>query len=252
MRERRGGYCFEQNLLLAAALRTLGAEVAPLLGRVVLGSTGAQDASQRPRTHLALRVAWEGEQRHADVGFGRGTLLEPLPFGRPDEVFEQSGWRFRVRIDHARLILQAATEAGWADQYVLDPELPPMIDVETSNWFAATHPTSPFSTGLLVSRNRADGSRLTLSDFGPLALIEDRPGASTTTPIERGAVPGLLQTRFGLPGFALHSGGRLVKAGQLSRSVAPERSAVSRLDTAGGTASALSTRPSSSPARWAR
>ncbi|MFZ9393865.1 MAG: arylamine N-acetyltransferase, partial [Ilumatobacteraceae bacterium] len=32
--DRRGGYCFEQNALLGAALRTLGFDVAPLLGRV--------------------------------------------------------------------------------------------------------------------------------------------------------------------------------------------------------------------------
>jgi N-hydroxyarylamine O-acetyltransferase len=33
--ERRGGYCFEQNLLLKSALEALGAEVETLLGRVL-------------------------------------------------------------------------------------------------------------------------------------------------------------------------------------------------------------------------
>ena len=34
VRDRRGGYCFEQNALLGAALRQLGFAVTPLIGRV--------------------------------------------------------------------------------------------------------------------------------------------------------------------------------------------------------------------------
>ena len=36
--ERRGGYCFEQNLLLKAALEALGAEVEMFLARVRVGA----------------------------------------------------------------------------------------------------------------------------------------------------------------------------------------------------------------------
>ena len=49
---RRGGYCFEHNLLLAAALGSMGGfEVAPMLARVRLGPRG----SPRPLNHLLLR-----------------------------------------------------------------------------------------------------------------------------------------------------------------------------------------------------
>src|ERR1700736_6596991 len=75
--ERRGGYCFEQNLLLKAALEALGAEVDLLLARVRVGAPGVT----RPRSHLVLRVRADGASWHADVGFGLGTLLDPLPFG---------------------------------------------------------------------------------------------------------------------------------------------------------------------------
>src|SRR2546423_1768964 len=50
---RRGGYCFEQNLLLKAALEALGAQVDLLLARV---RAGAAPGVTRPRTHLVLRV----------------------------------------------------------------------------------------------------------------------------------------------------------------------------------------------------
>ncbi|HWX52108.1 MAG TPA: arylamine N-acetyltransferase, partial [Solirubrobacteraceae bacterium] len=76
--ERRGGYCFEQNLLLKGALEALGAEVEPLLARVRLG---AQPGITRPRSHLLLRVDLDGQRWHADAGFGMGTPLEPLPYG---------------------------------------------------------------------------------------------------------------------------------------------------------------------------
>ena len=93
--ERRGGYCFEQNLLLAGALEALGADVDLYLARV---RYGAPAGVIRPRTHLVLGVHADGETWHADVGFGLGTLLEPLPFG-PGAEHEQPGGRFRVAQD---------------------------------------------------------------------------------------------------------------------------------------------------------
>jgi N-hydroxyarylamine O-acetyltransferase len=101
--ERRGGYCFEHNLLLKSALESLGAEVDLMLARV---RVGAPPGTIRPRTHLVLRVRAEGRVWHADVGFGSGTLLEPIPFG-PGEVHEQSGWKFRVVPEGEELVLPA-------------------------------------------------------------------------------------------------------------------------------------------------
>src|SRR3981081_2498478 len=49
VRERRGGYCLEHNLLLKAALEWLGAEVELLLARVRMG---AEPGAVRPRSHL--------------------------------------------------------------------------------------------------------------------------------------------------------------------------------------------------------
>jgi N-hydroxyarylamine O-acetyltransferase len=204
--QRRGGYCFEHNLLLALALQSLGAQVDLMLARVRYGrATGAV----RPRSHLVLRVHGEGRIWHADVGFGVGTLLEPIPFG-PGSVHDQSGWRFRVIQEGAELVLQGADRDGWADLYGLVPQPVPRVDVETSNWYASTHPHSPFVTGLVVSRNRADGTRVSLSDWGELALTEWTPTDSRAESIEREQVPRLLEAEFGLGGFGLDADGRLV------------------------------------------
>ena len=88
----RGGYCFEHNLLFKAALEAQGALVDMMLARV---RWGAPEATVRPLAHLVLRVRTGGHAWHADVGFGAGTLLEPIPFG-PGGPYEQRGWRFRV------------------------------------------------------------------------------------------------------------------------------------------------------------
>ncbi len=224
---RRGGYCFEQNLTLRAALEALGARVDLLLGRV---RAGAPPGVTRPRSHLVLRVHAEGGVWHADAGFGGGTLLEPIPFG-PGGVHEQSGWRYRVVQDGDELVLQTAdvlqatdrlqTADGlqsvdgttWIDLYGFVPEPAPFVDLETSNWFTSTHPRSPFVTRLSVSAHRCDGTRISLSDGDELALTEETPAGRKVTRVAWDTVPRVLEEHFGLTGFALDGAGRLVGAG---------------------------------------
>jgi len=197
VRRGRGGYCFEQNLLLKAALEGLGAQVEMLLARVRLGRPAGNPG---PRTHLVLRVRADGRDWHADVGFGRGTLLEPIPFG-PGGPYEQSGWSFRVVEDGPELVLQTVQGSDWVDVYGFVPEPVPMIDVELSNWFTSTHPRSPFVTGLIVVTQRLDGTRLILSDWQGLSLTEETPGGASVRPVGASEVDGLIEARFGLDGF---------------------------------------------------
>jgi N-hydroxyarylamine O-acetyltransferase len=207
--ERRGGYCFEHNLLFKGALEALGARVELLLARVRMG---AEPGVTRPRSHLLLHVEIDGGRWHADVGFGMGTPLEPLPFGPGDE-HDQSGWRFTVVADGDELVLQTADEGLQIDMYAFRTEAVPMVDVETSNWFTSTHPRSPFVSGLSVGIQDIDGARAWLSDWHGLALLERTPSGTKQTPVTIEEVPALLAERFGLEGFELDSDGRLVPAG---------------------------------------
>jgi N-hydroxyarylamine O-acetyltransferase len=207
--ERRGGYCFEQNLLLKGALEALGAEVEPMLARV---RWGAPPGTVRPAGHLVLRVRHEGATWLADVGFGAGAPFEPLPFvvGREQE---QAGWRFRLAEDRDELVLQCAGSDGWSDLYGFVPTPVPIVDIEISNWWVCTHPRSPFVTGLLIStRDDRDGSWVSLSDWsGELALTERTPARTDVTAAAREEIPALLEERFGLRGFALARDGRVVE-----------------------------------------
>lgn len=206
---RRGGYCFEQNLLLKAGLEALGAEVDLFLARVRFG---AEPGMIRPRTHLVLGVHAEGGTWHADVGFGSAGVLEPIPFG-PDGVYEQSGWRFRVVEDGPEWVLQLGQEDDWIDLYGFIPQPVPLVDVETSNWFTSTHPSSRFVTGLIAGLRDRDGALTQLSDWsGPLLLTERTPAQTNITEVPRDSVPNILAARLALPGFRLNSNGGLVLA----------------------------------------
>jgi N-hydroxyarylamine O-acetyltransferase len=206
--DRRGGYCFEHNLLLAAGLEHLGLLVEPMLARV---RAGGAPRERRPTGHLVLRVTDEQSRVwHADVGFGLGTLLDPIPFGAdPDTVHEQSGWRFRVLQDGAELVLQTDTPDGWSDVYGFQPQPVPRIDIEVSNWWICTNPASPFVSGLIAAINHSDGSREAIRDWtGPVIVSRATPNSAESAEQPRSAIPDTL-ARFGLPGFTLDSDGRV-------------------------------------------
>ena len=216
--ERRGGYCFEQNLLLKAALEALGAQVDMFLARMRLPrpedtpafpSRPAKADVVRPRSHLVLRVSENGKSWHADVGFARG-ILEPIPFG-PGPTQEQSGWSFRVVEDGSELVLQKLVGDEWADVYAFLPQPVPLIDVEVSNWWTSTHPRSLFVTGLIVGVRDDDGTGTLLYDWSELSLSEQTPAGTSVTPLQREAIPELLATRFSLPGYVLGADERLVR-----------------------------------------
>ncbi|HWD55792.1 MAG TPA: arylamine N-acetyltransferase [Acidimicrobiales bacterium] len=201
----RGGYCFEHNLLLGAALDSLdGFEVAPMLARVRLGPEG----SPRPLNHLLLRVSDRDGTWLADVGFGGGGLLDPLPFAAGPET-GQSGWRYRLVEQGPELVLQVFQDDAWTDMYGFVPEPAEAIDIAVNNWYTATHPESDFVKGIIVGRRFAERC-LSLFVFEQAVVVE-RPvgGASAVAEVARTDVPALLAERFGVRGVVVRDDGDL-------------------------------------------
>ena len=166
----RGGYCFEHNLLLAGALESLGGRtVEPMLARVRMGPEGAP----RALGHLLLRVTdRDGSVWLADVGFGGGGLLDPVPLAT-GVVTVQSGWRYRLVEDGPELVLQVHQDEAWSDMYGFVPEPVPHIDIAVQNWYTATHPESPFVTGIMAGWRTPE---LCLSLFAyEEAVLVERP-----------------------------------------------------------------------------
>ena len=156
VRTARGGYCYENVGLFAAALERLGFGVTGLHGRVSMGARG----SIRPATHALLRVTTADDHRVwlCDVGFGAGPLapLELVP-----GAVNTGDWRFRLErsrgdLDSELWIMHHFARDGWIDRYsfTLNPQYP--VDYAVGNHFVSTAPRSPFVTRPFVQRFRPD------------------------------------------------------------------------------------------------
>jgi N-hydroxyarylamine O-acetyltransferase len=135
---RRGGYCFEQNLLFSAVLQRLGFSVTQLAARVLY-----RNRRKLPRTHMLLLVDVEGAPWLADVGFGRDGLLLPVPFGS-GQVARQFAWAYRAVEAGGEWILQSLRNETWTDLYSFSLEPCLAVDFEPANHYTATHPDSRF------------------------------------------------------------------------------------------------------------
>jgi N-hydroxyarylamine O-acetyltransferase len=157
VRERRGGYCFEQNNLLAAALRALGFPVTRLMGRV-RWQVPAEVAT--PFTHLLLQVDVDGGSYLADAGFGSMSLFAPLAL---EFEREQTGSLEPRRLVQrgADVVQQARAGDTWGDVYQFRREAAPFIDCELGNWYTSTHPQSRFRQNLTLSL-AGEGRRTTV------------------------------------------------------------------------------------------
>jgi N-hydroxyarylamine O-acetyltransferase len=152
--ERRGGYCFEQNALLANVLTQLGFKIAPLLARVLWGR---DSDTPPPRTHMVLRVEIGADAWIADVGFGGVTLTAPLRLITGLAQHTPHG-TFRLA-DASREALNLEVQAldeSWTRIYRFDLQPVEWIDYETSNWYTSTAPDSIFLSNLIVCRVSSD------------------------------------------------------------------------------------------------
>ena len=163
---RRGGYCFEQNLLFSSVLQAFGFAVTQLAARVRRGH-----GVLLPRTHMMLQVEAGGRQWLADVGFGSDGLLLPVPLGG-GEISRQHGWTFRVVDEAGQRVLQSARGGAWEDLYAFTTEPQLRVDYELASHYTSTHPSSRFTQVATAQRIAAD-VRYTLRDRD---YSEDRAG----------------------------------------------------------------------------
>lgn len=191
--DRRGGYCFEQNILLLQVLQRLGFQAKAVSARVRL---------QRPRdfipprSHVFVQVDLNGERWLADVGVGGVSLTAAIALDVDGEQATPHEPRRIVR-ENGRFYHQIRFGDDWEDvcEFTLE-EMPP-VDRELANWFTSGHPQSHFRNRLIVARAAPDGTRLTLlnNEF----KIRKRDGhADTHTIASAGALLEILDQHFGL------------------------------------------------------
>jgi N-hydroxyarylamine O-acetyltransferase len=153
LRQRRGGWCFEQNLLLGDALRALGFPVVDLAARVVWGRAADVPA---PRTHRVLRVRAEQRDFIVDVGFGGQTLTGVLELG--SEAAQLTPHEpFRLRRLGEEQLMESQVAGEWLPMFRFDLQPQQPIDFEAANFQLVHDPQSHFTQGPRVSRVTPDG-----------------------------------------------------------------------------------------------
>jgi N-hydroxyarylamine O-acetyltransferase len=195
VRDGRGGYCYEQNLLFMHALTALGFAVKGLAARVLWNA--AVTASTPPRSHMLLLLDLEGQPYIADAGFGVMTLTGPL---RLAAGAEQATPHEPYRLQQAgeEYVLEARIRGDWKPLYrfgLVEQLLP---DYEVYNWYLSHHPESRFVTGLMAARAAADGRYTLLNNeftAHPLKGASERRVLATAAEL-REALTGPLRVKL--------------------------------------------------------
>jgi N-hydroxyarylamine O-acetyltransferase len=198
--QKRGGYCYEHNLLFKAVLESLGFQTKSLAARV---RWNVPDNISTPRSHMLLMVAVEGSAYLADTGFGGLTMTHPVAFrtGVPQET-PHGLYRLVQQGDAYRLEGKLGEE--WKVLYVFDLTEQILQDYEVSSWYLSHHPNSLFVRNLIAALPTDNGRHALMNNhysFYPLnGDPEHREIASAT------ALKDLLESQFliaasSVPGF---------------------------------------------------
>ncbi|HEV2686693.1 MAG TPA: arylamine N-acetyltransferase [Actinomycetota bacterium] len=145
----RGGYCFEQNTLFAGVLERLGYRLTRLGARV-----GSGDVRALKKTHMTLLVHLEEGDHIADVGFGAGELIEPMPFV-VDRPMTQYGRTFTL-IERDGLFTLREITVEPRDLYHFTLDEVSDADRVVANHYTSTHPESGFVKTLTVQLDGID------------------------------------------------------------------------------------------------
>ena len=159
---KRGGYCFEHNLLLMEALKSMGFKVRGLAARVLWNQP---QGVVTPRGHMLLLVSIAHVDYIADVGFGGLTLTAPLQL-KIDEEQKTPHESFRITPLGSDYVLQAKVQGSWRLIYSFGLQENFLPDYEVTSWYLSNFPSSHFVTGLIAALP-FQGGRYTLrnTDF---------------------------------------------------------------------------------------
>jgi N-hydroxyarylamine O-acetyltransferase len=128
--ERRGGYCFEHNLLFKAVLESMDFKVTPLGAGVLWG----REEGYVPEllNHMALLVDVDGVPYLADVGFGGSVATAALRL-RADVEQQTPNCRYRLTGGHPQWRLDAEIRGEWKPLYEFTTTAQTMDDYIASN-----------------------------------------------------------------------------------------------------------------------
>lgn len=158
IRHRRGGYCFELNLLFQKLLEDFGYEVRPIFCRPFSG-----EGAKLPLTHRMILVFLNGKTWLADVGLGGNGWIEPLLL-EPGTEQVQWGRSYRIIEDpELGYVVQLKRGDSYAMAVAFGLQTAEESDFAMSNHYTSTYPASPFVCRMMCTLPTLTG-RYTIRD----------------------------------------------------------------------------------------
>jgi len=155
--DKRGGYCYELNILFSFLLQEIGFKVTHLIGRPLYGYNNVL----RPRTHMVLKVELEAKEYLCDLGFGGKGLIEPIELlvNKENEQFDDV---FKLVPHVEGYELQSLLNGDWVSLYSFDLHEQQLIDYELANFYNMHSPDSRFTQQLICVKPTQQGRILLL------------------------------------------------------------------------------------------
>lgn len=157
VQRRRGGFCYELNSLLAAALTEVGFATTMVAVRFVW-----EDGQlSHPFDHMAVLVQPPGDPTRylADVGCGQDSPARPLPLTHEREVvLAETGVTARlVQLDDGWRYEQRREDGSWHPVYVFTEIPRQMSDFAERCRYFERDPEAHFTQGPICSRLTPEG-----------------------------------------------------------------------------------------------
>ncbi len=187
---KRGGFCYELNLLFNELLCLAGFETRLVSARVTDGSGGFGDEFD----HMAIIVTINGNEYLSDVGFGEFTFA-PLIILTGEKQIDERGEFVIEKYDEEHLIVRKKKDDSYEDQYIFSLTGRSPQEFEGMCRYHQTSPESHFTRKKLCSLP-FDGGRITLTGD---SLKLTKESVTTETPLNGSEeFSRLLKEKFGI------------------------------------------------------
>ena len=185
----RGGYCYEVNGLFAMALDALGFSYQFVAARPMTYPV------RRPKTHMAIVAAIEGEQWLCDLGFGSYGIREPVNLNWIDREIRQDFDTFKLTLSmEGDYLLQSIIDGASKNLYEFNLSPQEWVDFEPANFMNSTHPDSIFVQWLMVVQQNPTGKEVLLGD----RFQSVSEGKTKGWTVKHDEIPAFLQQKFSL------------------------------------------------------
>ena len=174
VKNRRGGYCFEMNGLLEAALRTLGYECYSVEVKIVKGRNYLP-----PARHRAVIAILDGRKLFCDVGLG-------FQFFPASSELNAGFNEYGIRADCRDGIIEVWSENGNGGErllYIQDRPADP-VDFINPNFCCSMDPVSGFRTRLSMVIMTEEGYRKNLVCSSPAPVHGERYSPQFTVTVK--------------------------------------------------------------------